>query len=163
MNGGRAMADARFEDGAEQPLRLIALDDEGLQVIASLAQDAVLTSADLRYDRKARQFGLLINRFRWEDRAAAERDGRPYERVRAALVFDDVVSVRSLGIARGDKDVVLSLLSISFTPGPDGTGRVTLTLAGDGAIDLEVEAIEAALTDVARPHRAVSGKIPRHD
>lgn len=156
------MADARFEDGAEQPLRLVAMEAEGLQVIASLVQDAVLTAADLRFDRKARQFGLLINRFRWEDREAAERDGRPYERVRSALVFDDVLAVRSLGIAPGDRETVLSLLSVDFSGGSDGAGVITLTLAGDGAVELQVETLEAVLEDVTRPYRAVSGKMPGH-
>jgi hypothetical protein len=37
-----------------------------------------------------------------------------------------------------------------------------LTLAGDGAIRLEVEALEVALKDVTRPYRAPSGKAPSH-
>ncbi len=156
------MADARFEDGGENPLKLVALDADGLEVLASLAQDAVFSADAMSFDRRRRQFGLLLNRFRWEDRAAAERDGRPYERVRAALVFEDVLSVRSQGIPRGDKDMVLSLLSLSFAAGEDGMGRVTLTLAGDGVIELQVEVLEAVLTDVTRPYSAVSGKAPDH-
>ncbi|MFT4152148.1 MAG: DUF2948 family protein, partial [Paracoccaceae bacterium] len=105
----------------------------------------------------------LINRFRWEDREAAERDGRAYERVRAALVFDDVLAVRTMGIERGDKDTILSLLSMSFAAGEDGTGTVTLVLAGDGAVELRVETLEAVLEDVTRPYRAVSGKVPVHE
>ena len=38
------MADATFEDGAEGGLNLKAYEGEDLQVIASLAQDAVLTT-----------------------------------------------------------------------------------------------------------------------
>ena len=37
-----------------------------------------------------------------------------------------------------------------------------LTLAGDGAIALEVEALEVTLQDVTRPYRAPSGKAPAH-
>ena len=58
--------------------------------------------------------------------------------------------------------MVLSLLSVAFEPGEDGTGRVVLTLAGDGAIGVDVEALEVTLRDVTRPYRAVSGKIPEH-
>jgi hypothetical protein len=58
---------------------------------------------------------------------------------------------------------VLSLLALDFAPGNDGTGRLTLTLAGDGAIALDVEALEVRLDDVTRPYRAPSGKVPRHD
>jgi hypothetical protein len=40
---------------------------------------------------------------------------------------------------------------------------VILTLAGDGAIRLSVEALEVSLKDVTRPYRAPSGKVPQHD
>ena len=89
--------------------------------------------------------------------------GRPYERVRSVLVVEDVTRVQSFGFDRADKDLVLSLLAIGFAAGEDGTGRVTLTLAGDGAIALEVEALELRLEDVTRPYRAPSGKVPKHD
>ncbi|EDZ47731.1 conserved hypothetical protein [Rhodobacterales bacterium Y4I] len=109
-----------------------------------------------------RRFALLLNRFRWEDRDAAERRGRAYERVQSLLVVDNVLRVASQGVDRKDKDLVLSLLAVSFEPGEDGTGHVLLTLAGDGAIRLTVEALEVSLRDVTRPYRAPSGKAPDH-
>jgi hypothetical protein len=157
------MTDARFEDGGEEPLRLVAQDAEDLKVISTLVQDAVLPVTELKYDAKRRRFALLLNRFRWEDRVEAERVGRAYERVRSVLVVEDVRKVQSLGFDRTDKDLVLSLLSMSFEPGEDGTGRLTLTLAGDGAIALDVEALDLRLDDVTRPYRAPSGKVPRHE
>ncbi|MFN6925085.1 MAG: DUF2948 family protein [Tabrizicola sp.] len=157
------MTDAKFEDGGEAPLRLVAQDAEDLKVISALVQDAVLPVTELKYDAKRRRFALLVNRFRWEDRDQAERVGRAYERVRSVLVIEDVRKVQSFGFDRGGKDLVLSLLSMEFTPAEDGSGRVTLTLAGDGAIALDVEALEVRLDDVTRPYRAPSGKAPSHD
>jgi hypothetical protein len=78
-------------------------------------------------------------------------------------VVEDVRKVQSFGFDRTEKDLVLSLLSMSFEPGEDGTGRLTLTLAGDGAVALDVEALEVRLDDVTRPYRAPSGKVPHHD
>lgn len=156
------MSDARFEDGAEQPLRLIAQDAEGLAVIAALLQDAVFPITEMSLVRQKRRFALMLNRFRWEDRDAAAQAGRKYERVQSLLVFEDVLAVRSQGIDRSDKAMILSLLDISFAAGPDGTGLVTLVLAGDGAIGLEVEALDATLRDVTRPYLAPSGKVPDH-
>jgi hypothetical protein len=52
---------------------------------------------------------------------------------------------------------------MEFTPGADGTGRIALTFAGDGAVALAVEALDVRLDDVTRPYRAPSGKVPRHD
>ncbi|MBN2631444.1 MAG: DUF2948 family protein [Rhodobacteraceae bacterium] len=156
------MTDARFEDGDEAPLRLIAQDPEDVPVLAALLQDAVLPITEMRFDRKARRFLMLVNRFRWEDRAGAEAAKRPYERVRSLLVIDDVLHLRSHGIDRTDRDTILSLLTLEFAPGPDGTGTLTLTLAGDGALAIQVEAVNLRLEDVTRPYVAPSRKVPDH-
>ncbi|PRY78262.1 Protein of unknown function (DUF2948) [Yoonia maritima] len=152
--------DARFEDGKEAPLRLKALDADDLTVIAALVQDAVFPASEMRWDRKARRFALLLNRYRWEDAENSVRHG--HERVQAVLAFEDVMRVQSQGVDKSDPEMVFSLLSISFTPGEDGAGRVELTLAGDGAIAFEVEALEVILRDVTRPYVAPSGKAPTH-
>jgi Protein of unknown function (DUF2948) len=157
------MTDARFEDGGEAPLRLIAQDSEDLKVISALVQDGVLPVTEMKHDPRRRRFALMLNRFRWEDRDHAQRAGRPFERVRSVLVVEDVRKVQSMGFDRADKDLVLSLLSMSFAPEEDGTGRLTLTMAGDGAVALDVEALEVRLDDVTRPYRAPSGKVPQHD
>lgn len=156
------MTDARFEDGGERPLRLIAQAPDDVPVLSALVQDAVFTAADLRWSRKGRRVDLLLNRFRWEDRAAAERVGRAYERVRAVLTVQDVTSLATQGVAPGDKDTVLSVLTMEFHPGEDGTGALLLVLAGDGALRLEVECLDLMLSDVTRPYRAPSGKVPVH-
>ena len=154
------MEDARFEDGREAPLNLGALDTDDLQVISSLVQDAVFPITEMRWEAKARRFALLVNRFRWED---AGKDRHAPERVQAVLVFNNVLRVSSQGIDRTDKETILSLLSLGFEPGEDGAGELTLVLAGDGAIRLSVEAIDASLRDVTRPYVAPSKSVPEHD
>ncbi len=156
------MTDARFEDGEEAPLRLIARDGASLPVLAALVQDAVLPASEMSFSRPRRRFALMLNRFRWEDEVAGQNARRPYERVKSLLVVDEVLAVRSQGIAR-DADTVLSLLDISFDGADDGAGQVTLTFAGDGALRLEVEALDVTLRDVSQPYVAPSGKAPRHD
>lgn len=91
------MADAKFEDGGEQALSLKAETAEDLAVISALVQDAVLPATEMRWDRKGRTLALLLNKFRWEDRASAEKTARPYERVRSLLVISDVTHVWSWG------------------------------------------------------------------
>jgi hypothetical protein len=156
------MADARFEDGGEAPLHLVAQDAADLGVLAALVQDAVFPITEMRWQKARRRFALLVNRFRWEDREAADRAGRSYERVQSLLVVDEAMAVRTQGIDRADRDTVLSLLDIGWEAGEDGTGRVLLTLAGDGAIAIEVEALDVTLRDVTRPYLAPSGKAPNH-
>jgi len=154
--------DARFEDGKDAPLHLMASDPDDLAVIAALTQDAVFPISEMRWQAGQRRFALLLNRFRWEDEANALRQHRPFERVQTLLVFDDVEKVSSQGVAPGDSDLVLSLLDIAFEAGEDGTGRVVLTLAGDGAIALRVESLNLSLKDVTRPYIAPSRKAPEH-
>ncbi len=156
------MVDATFEEGREAPLNLGALEADDLQVISSLVQDAVFPVTEMSWRASDHRFALLVNRFRWEDRDAAEKRGRDFERVQSLLVVDNVLGVASQGVDRGDKDVILSLMSVTFEPGEDGTGHVLLTLAGDGAIRLEAETLEVSLRDVTRPYRAPSGKAPDH-
>jgi hypothetical protein len=151
--------DARFEDGREAPLNLGAMDAEDLQVLSSLVQDAVFPASDMTWRAAERRFAILLNRFRWEDGARARHGA---ERVRSVLVIDNVMTVASQGIDRRDGDMILSLLSVAFEPGEDGTGDVMLTLSGDGAIRLTVEALDATLRDVTRPYRAPSGRVPDH-
>ncbi len=156
------MTDARFEDGDDAPLRLIARDPEDLPVMSALVQDAVFPVTEMRFDGPSRRFALLLNRFRWEDRARAERQGRSFERVRSLLVIGDVLSVASSGIDRSDPDLVLSLLALEFAPGDDGTGTLTLWLAGDGAVRIVVECLDLALRDVTRPYLSPAGRAPDH-
>jgi hypothetical protein len=154
--------DARFEDGAERPLRLRAETADDVGVISALLQDAVGQTSDFAWARRHRRFSALLNRFRWEDAAAAERQGRPFERVRALLVVDGVLRARASGIDPRDRDLVVALLAVGFDPGPDGTGTLRLTLAGDGEIALEVETLDVTLADVTRPHLATARAAPRH-
>ncbi|NVK14405.1 MAG: DUF2948 family protein [Rhodobacteraceae bacterium] len=156
------MTDASFEDGREAPLNLGALEEEDLKVLSSLLQDAVFPVTEMSWRASEHRFALLVNRFRWEDRDAAERRGRAYERVQSLLTVDNVLGVSSQGVDRKDKDLILSLLSVTFEPGSDGAGHVLLTLAGDGALRLAVEALEVSLRDVTRPYKAPSGQAPDH-
>ncbi|MDN5569634.1 MAG: DUF2948 family protein [Paracoccus sp. (in: a-proteobacteria)] len=153
--------DARFRDADPRPLTLKAEDEVDLRILSSLVQDAVLPAAEISHDPKARRLALLLNRFRWEDADAARSEKRDFERVRSLLVISDVMRVVSDGISR-DADTVLSLLAVRWQPGEDGTGRLSLDFAGDGTMVAEVECINAALRDVTRPYRAVSGKAPTH-
>ncbi len=156
------MTDASFEDGAEKSVLVAATDGDDLQVIAAMTQDAVFPITEMKWDTRNRRFALLLNRFRWEDKPEADRRGRPYERVQSVLVIDDVIRVASQGIDRNDPDTVLSLLTLSFAAGEDGTGRLELMLAGDGAIALDVECLNVTLKDVTRPYVAPSGHAPEH-
>ncbi len=154
--------DARFEDGREAPLNLGALDGDDLQVLSALAQDAVFPAAEMSWRASERKFAILINRFRWEDTDNAAKRQRAAERVQSVLVVSNVLKVASQGVDRKDSDMVYAVLSVGFEPAEDGAGDVIITLAGDGALRLNVEALEVSLRDVTRPYVAPSKKTPDH-
>jgi hypothetical protein len=154
--------DARFEDGAERPLRLRAETADDLAVIAALVQDAVAQTSEIAWARRHHRFALLINRFRWEDADAAAREGRPFERVQALLSIDGVLKARANGVDPRDRDLVLALLSLAFVPAAEGAGTLRLMLAGDGEIALDVECLDVTLADVSRPYLARARSAPKH-
>jgi hypothetical protein len=156
------MTDARFADADPAALSLMAEDAEDLLIISSLVQDSILPVTEIAYDLRHRQLALLLNRFRWEDAAAARREERAFERVRAVLLISDVQRVQSDGIDRADTDLVLELLSLRWQPGEDGTGQLLLEFAGDGTLAVDAECLNVELRDVTRPYIAPSGRAPQH-
>lgn len=148
--------DARFEDATPKPLNLGAMDPDDLTVLSALVQDAVLPVTEIRFARKDRRLALLLNRLRHEENRAE------VERVQSVLVVDNVMSVLSQGIDRSDRDLILQVLAVNFTPTDDGAGHVDITLAGDGTLRARVEALDLRLKDVTRPYLAPSGKRPSH-
>jgi hypothetical protein len=71
--------------------------------------------------------------------------------VKSGLHFDGVLAVKSQNLKSGAPDAVVSLLAITFTPkAPDDpAGTIELVFSGGGALKLEVECIDAGITDVS--------------
>ena len=138
-------------------LRLRAIDTLDLSVIAAHLQDALVKMADLGFDKSTRRFALIFNRFMWEDLEVAKGKGAkadkkaPYRRVRSALHFDAVQRVQTMGLRLANADALAELLTLAFEPKADLSGTITLTFAGGGAIKLQVECLDAWLTDVSVP------------
>jgi hypothetical protein len=124
-------------------LKLLAEDSEGLGIVAASVQDGLVKPQDIRFDKRARTFGLEINRFQWE--RAARRP--PFFRSRAILAFAGVETVRSTGVSK-DVDAIHDLLDIRFEPAAEPPGGVvTLTFAGKTQIRLGVECLDVTLMD----------------
>jgi hypothetical protein len=146
---------ATIDDGPA--LRLHALDSEDLALVSAHVQDALVRIGDIAFVPAKRRFALVGSRFDW----AAEMEGR-LERCRAGLHFEGVHRVRCQKVARDQPDQVLDLLAVTFEPAaePPG-GTIRLTFAGGAAICLEVECVEALLTDIGPRWR--TGARPSHD
>lgn len=139
-------------------LKLIALDAEDLSIVSAYCQDAVLKSGDIQYFPAEKRLVLAMNRFAWE---RAEVRKRSYERRRTVLHFARVSRVSTLGIDPRAKDRVLSLLAITFEENEAPAGTVELVFAGGAGMRIEVECIEAQLTDMAAAWEA--GSRPEHE
>ena len=146
-----------------QRLKLIAMDADDLAIVSAHVQDAVARAKDLAFDKASGKFALALNRYVWErdGRITGERRRTP-ERRRAMLHFERVRAVRSTGINR-EGEQVLSLLALRFTPAgeEDAAGTVELTFSGDAAVQLDVECVEARLTDTDASWAARG--LPDHD
>ena len=146
---------------ASDLLKLTALDADDLRVISAHLQDAVMRVGDMRYLPVENRFAVVLNRFDWESAEnAASGAGHGFTRRRTGLRFDRVSAVKASNIRQGAPDAVLSLLAIEFEPADEPSGFITLVFSGGGAIRLDAECIEAAMTDLG-PVWETSGR-PDH-
>jgi hypothetical protein len=128
------------------PLKLLALDEEDLQVLSSHLQDAVVRVGDMVYLPSQKRFAAILNRFDWE--SASEKGAKDYRRRRTALRFDRVLRAQHKELRPNVPDRVLELLAIQFEPGDTPSGKITLLFSGDVTIQLDVECVEAEMRDL---------------
>ena len=129
------------------PLKIAALDPQDLAILSAHLQDAEVKVGDMAYLPGQKRFALVGDRFDW---IGAGR-GR-CERCLTGLHFERVSRVRRAGFDQ-DPDAVLTLLAISFMPDNAPAGTVMLHFSNDGAVRLDVECVEAALSDIG-PRRS---------
>ena len=127
-------------------LTLAAQDAEDLEILSARLQDAVAQVKDLVWLPQSRRFAALFNRYEWENASGRRNTG---SRIRAGLSFDGVFSAKSQNIRDDNPEAVLSLLAIRFVPrnSEDPGGVIELIFSGGGTIRLDVECIEATLSD----------------
>lgn len=125
--------------GSNEPLRLLAEDGEDLAIISAALQDAILRPADIVWEKGARRLTIELSRFCWECGGT---------RVRAAMQFGDVLAVKSRGLPRLP-DAPLELLAIHFIEGEAPGGKAILMFAGGGDLRVDVECLDAVVTDLS--------------
>lgn len=140
-------------------LRLVALDDEDLQVLSAHLQDAVVKVDDITWLPRQKRLVICLNRFAWEAAVQAGSTGR-YQRRRAALHFERVEKVQCNGLDPRAKDGVLALLAIQFKETESPSGEVLLLFSGEGALRVDVECLEAQLRDLGPAWS--TERAPRH-
>ena len=131
-------------------LRLRAEDAEDLAVISACLQDALVSVGDLAYDRDARRFLLIANRFRWEARGTRRGRSGAFERTLCALAFEEVEAVAYRGFQRGEEERILSLLAIE-PAGDAAATAIDLEFAGGATVRLAAAAIRCRARDFGEP------------
>ncbi len=129
-------------------LKLIALDGDDLAVLSAHVQDATVRPADIVVADG--RMVLPLNRFVWEAPASRRRFFPRHERRNAVLDVAHVRATKAKGVDRQDGDAVMSLLSVVFAPASDSEplDRLTVTFAGGGELVLDIDGLEARLTDL---------------
>ena len=122
-----------------EPLRLLAEDAVDLQIISAALQDAIMRPVDIRWEKEARRLTIVLSRFCWECGGT---------RVMAAMQFGDVEAVKSRRLPRLPESA-LELLALDFEPTEAPGGRVILMFAGGGDLRIDVECLDAVLTDLS--------------
>jgi hypothetical protein len=139
MSTEAAAADDTPAGTAAEPLRLLAEDADDLHIISAALQDAIMRPVDIVWEPPARRVTLQLSRFCWECGGT---------RVMSAMQFGDVISVKSRRLPRGPEHA-LELLAMDFEPAEAPGGRVTLMFAGGGDLRIDVECLDAVLTDLS--------------
>ena len=141
-----ALTDEVVDEGAAgesltpmTPLRLLAEDAEDLQIISAALQDAIMRPVDIRWEKEARRLTVVLSRFCWECGGT---------RVMAAMQFGDVQAVRSRRLPRLP-EAALELLALDFLPTEAPGGQVMMMFAGGGDLRIDVECLDAVLTDLS--------------
>jgi hypothetical protein len=88
---------------------------------------------------------MALNRFDWE---TAQTSAHLYRRHRAALRFERVLSCKCRHVDPHGMDGVLNLLAVEFAEDNAPSGVLTLTFSGGAALRLNVECLEAEMSDL---------------
>jgi len=130
-----------------EKLKLRARGADDLQVLSACLQDAILPIGDMTFERAARRFVMVANRFCWE---RGDDGDDAFDRVNCGVVFEGVNAVKLRRIDRTDRSLLLSLLAISLDELPGGAA-ITLVCAGNRDIRLETAGISCQLEDFEAP------------
>ena len=119
--------------------KIIASDQEGLQMISACSSGAKVKISDIKYLESNKVFLLSIQRTRIENNQVDKK-------VNSICRFDFVDKVRSKNIDQSNQEKVLELIGIDYLKN-NNNYEINLIFNNNGHIALITEAIEARLED----------------
>jgi hypothetical protein len=119
--------------------KIIASDQEGLQMISACSSGAKVKIADIKYLQSNKVFLLSIERIRVES-------NQEDKKINSICRFDFVDEVRSKNIDQSNQETVLELIGIDYLKN-NNVYEINLIFNNNSHIALTTETIEARLED----------------
>ncbi len=119
--------------------KIIASDQEGLQMISACSSGAKVKISDIKYLASNKVFLLSIERIKVE---SDQED----KKINSICRFDFVDKVRSKNIDQSNQEIVLELIGIDYLKNND-VYEINLIFNNNAHIALTTETIEARLED----------------
>tara|TARA_B100001939_G_C16628322_1_gene482290 strand:+ start:256 stop:648 length:393 start_codon:yes stop_codon:yes gene_type:complete len=119
--------------------KIIAVDNEGLQMISACCAGALTNVANIKYLKENKVFLLSIERTKVEA-------GEENKKVSSICKFDFVNSVRSKNIDQKNLEIPLELIGINYLKNNE-VYEIDLIFNNNAHISLSTETIEVKLED----------------
>ena len=119
--------------------KIIATDDEGLQMISACCSGAKVKISDIKFLKSNKIFLLSVERTKVES-------GEEYKKVNSICKFDFVDRVKSKNINQKNKDLLLELIGINYLKNKDDH-EINLIFNDNSHISLTTDTIEVRLED----------------
>jgi hypothetical protein len=119
--------------------KIIANDNEGLQMISACCAGAEIKVSEIKYLQKNKVFLLSLKRTKIE----TENEGK---KVNSICKFEFVDSVKSKNVKQDDVDQKLELITMDYLKNNDNY-EISLIFTNNAYITLSTEIIEVTLDD----------------
>jgi len=119
--------------------KIIATDNEGLQIISACSAGAKVNVFDIKYLASSKVFLLSIERTKVET-------NQEHKKVNSICRFDFVDKVKSKNINQKDDELVLELIAIDYMKNKEDY-EINLIFNNNAHIALTTETIEVRLED----------------
>jgi hypothetical protein len=137
-----ASSPAPAPPGGPDRLKLRAVDEEDLAVLAAFLQDSIACVGEMAYLPEERRFALIVCRFCWE-RAMKEDTERLYDRIECAITIEGVDAPQYRGFSLRERSRLMPLLTLGWHD-----GVVQLTFGGGAGLRLKAASLDLRMEDV---------------
>ena len=139
-------------------LKLLGKNQEDLKIISAYLQDSILVVKDVVFLKQNRTFVMIVNRFMWED--VEKGVFRQNKRIKCALKFEEVLTVKSQNINQKKKNKLLECLAIKCNEISNKNYKFKIFFSGDSIITLISEVVEVTMYDLGKAWGVK--RIPKH-